>query len=134
MRDNLPRNAYVLVNPFAFGWAPGNVYGSDSGMWAPLVAGVRASVPPLPAYNERLGDPDYTNKLLDVIKYEPFMCNDPDPQRCVPPDWQALRDAGVTHIFVGTRGGALDVPELLQSEHTQLLYHVDGAYVFELTR
>jgi hypothetical protein len=136
MRDNLPRNAYVLVNPFAFGWAPGNVYGSDSGMWAPLVAGVRASVPPLPAYNERLGDPDYTNKLLDVIKYEPFMCNDPDPQRCVPPDWQALRDAGVTHIFVGTRGGngGLSVSELLQSEHTQLLYHVDGAYVFELTR
>ena len=124
MRDNLPRNAYVLANPFAFGWAPGNVYGSDAGMWVPLVAGVSASVPPLPAYNEKLADPDYTNKILNVIHNEPF--------HNVDADWQALKDAGVTHIFVGSRGGALDVPQLLQSDHTQLIFHQDGAFVFEL--
>jgi hypothetical protein len=124
MRDNLPRNAYVLANPFAFGWAPGNVYGSDSGMWVPLVAGVGASVPPLPAYNEKLADPEYTNNVRDVINFEPFHNSEAN--------WQALKDAGVTHIYVGSRGGALDVPMLLQSDQTRLLYHRDGAYVFEL--
>jgi hypothetical protein len=132
MRANLPRNAYVLANPFAFPWAPQNVYGSDAGMWVPLVAGVAASVPPLPAYNEQLADPNYINKELNVIQYEPFTCTDPDPQKCRQPDWQALKDAGVTHIFVGTRGGALDVPTLLASEQTDLVYQKDGAWVFVL--
>jgi hypothetical protein len=124
LHNNLPRSAYVLANPFAFGWAPGNVYGTDSGMWVPLVAGVSASVPPLPAYNEKLGDPEYTNKVLDVIKYEPFPTQEAD--------WQALKAAGVTHIYVGSRGGSLDVPTLLQTDHTRLIFHLDGVFVFEL--
>jgi hypothetical protein len=132
MRDNLPRNSYVLVNPFAFPWAPTTVYGSDAGMWVPLVAGLSASVPPLPAYNERLADPNYINNVLNVIQYEPFTCTNPDPQRCQQPNWQALKDAGITDIFVGTRGGALDVPTLLSADQTDLLYHVDGAWVFSL--
>jgi hypothetical protein len=101
-------------------------------MWVPLVAGVAASVPPLPAYNEQLADPNYINNALDVIKYEPFTCTNPDPQQCQQPDWQALKAAGITDIFVGTRGGALDVPTLLSSDQTQLLYHLDGAWVFAL--
>ncbi len=132
MRENLPRNSYVLVNPFAFQWAPTTVYGSDAGMWVPLIAGVAASVPPLPAYNERLADPNYINKVLNVIQYEPFTCTAPDPQKCQQPDWQGLKDAGITDIFVGTRGGALDVPTLLSSDQTDLLYHLDGAWVFSL--
>jgi hypothetical protein len=132
MRDNLPRNSYVLVNPFAFLWARTTVYGSDAGMWVPLVAGVSASVPPLPAYNERLADPDYINKILNVIQYEPFTCTNLDPQKCQKPNWQALKDAGITDIFVGTRGGALDVPTLLSADQTDLLYHLDGAWVFAL--
>ena len=46
--------------------------------------------------------------------------------------WTALKAAGVTHIFVGSRGGALDIPTLLATDHTRLLYHRDGAFVFEL--
>jgi hypothetical protein len=98
----------------------------------PLVAGVAASVPPLPAYNERLADPDYINKILNVIQYEPFTCANPDSQKCQKPNWQALKDAGVTDIFVGTRGGALDVPTLLSADQTELLYHLDGAWVFAI--
>ena len=62
MRTNLPRDAYVLANPFAWPWdaPPQAVQGSDAGLWVPLVAEVRSSVPPIPVYNERLADPRYT--------------------------------------------------------------------------
>lgn len=127
MRDNLPRNAYVLANPFAFEWAGDIVYGSDAGMWVPLVAGVRSSVPPLPAYNERPQDEGYLPGLIEIIGHEPFQGREQTEQ-----DWQALKDAGITDIFVGSRGGALDVPALLKSNHTRLLYHRDAVWLFAL--
>ncbi len=125
MRDHLPRNAYVLANPFAFAWSPQNVHGSDAGLWVPLVTGgIRSSVPPLPAYNERPNDPGYLDSLRNVVRYEPFAGQQPD--------WDALRAAGITHIFVGSRGGALDVPTLLSSQRVRLVFHRDGVWVFEL--
>ncbi len=126
MRDNLPRNATVLANPFAFEWAPTNVYGSDAGMWIPLMSGVQTTVPPLPAYNERLADPNYLDGVLSIIQYEPFS-KDMTPQ-----NWQSLKDVGITHIYVGSRGGALNVPLMLSSDYTQLIFHKDGVYVFAL--
>jgi hypothetical protein len=126
MRDNLPRNANVLANPFAFGWARTNVYGSDAGTWIPLVSGVSTTVPPLPAYNERLADPTYLDRVLYLISYEPF--ND----EMTPENWQTLKNEGVTHIYVGSRGGALSVPVMLASDFTQLVFHKDGVYVFAL--
>jgi hypothetical protein len=128
MHDNLPPGSFVLANPFRFGWSDA-IYGSDSGMWVPFVAGVPASVPPLPAYNERLVDPTYLNQILDIIRYEPLASNQMQPE-----DWQALRDRGVTHIFVGTRSGngGLDIPSLLASDQVTLVFQRDGAYLFQL--
>ena len=128
MRDNLPRSSFVVANPFRFGWSDA-IYGSNSGMWVPFVAGVPASVPPLPAYNESLADPNYLGKVLDIIRYEP-LANKP----MQPEDWQALKDRGATHIFVGTRSGngGLDIASLLASDHVSLLFRRDGAYLFQL--
>jgi hypothetical protein len=128
MRDNLPRSSFVVANPFRFGWSDA-IYGSDSGMWVPFVAGVPASVPPLPAYNESLADPNYLGKVLDIIRYEP-LANKP----MQPEDWQALKDRGATHIFIGTRSGngGLDIPTLLASDQVSLVFQRDGAYLFQL--
>jgi hypothetical protein len=127
MRDNLPKSSSVLANPFAFPWdpEPKAIQGSDAGLWVPLVTdGIKSSVPPIPAYNERLSDPDYINKIREVINYEPFG----DGQA----DWDALERMGITHVFVGSRGGALDVNVLLKSDRTQLVWHQDSVWVFEL--
>jgi hypothetical protein len=126
MRGNLPRDSYVLANPFAFPWdaPPQAIQGSDAGLWAPLVAGVKASVPPIPAYNERLGDPKYLDNIRALIRYEPFADEEAD--------WDALRTAGITHIYAGSRGGALSVPDLLQSEEVEMVFHRDAVWVFEL--
>lgn len=126
MRHNLPSDAYVLANPFAFTWdpPPQSVHGSDAGLWVPLVAGVRSSVPPIPAYNERPSIEGYIDGLRALVATEPFAGREAD--------WDALKAAGITHIYVGSRGGALDVPTLLSSDHSRLLFHSDGAWVFEL--
>jgi hypothetical protein len=126
MEGHLRRDAYVLANPFAFSWDPEGVHGSDAGLWVPLmVRGVRSSVPPLPAYNERPSYPDYMRNLRDIVAFEPF-----NGQR---PDWQALKRAGITHIYVGSRGGALYVPDLMKSKAAVAeVFHKDRVWVFEL--
>jgi hypothetical protein len=124
MRANLPRNALVAGNPFAFPWSPQNVYGSDSGMWVPLLTGARSTIPPLPAYNEKLSNPSYLQNSLQVVAYEPISGRTPD--------WAGLKSMGVTHIFSGTRGGAFDIPLLLSSPEVELVFHRDAAYLFEI--
>ena len=44
----------------------------------------------------------------------------------------ALRDAGVTHVFVGARGGYLRPAELAALPGFEVIYHQDGAWVFRL--
>ena len=43
-----------------------------------------------------------------------------------------LNRMGVTHVFVGTRGGAFDVPMMLNAPEVELVFHRDGAYLFQL--
>lgn len=127
MRDNLPKDAYVLANPFAFPWdpPPQSVQGSDAGLWVPLITdGIRVSVPPVPAYNERLADPSYLSNIREIIAYEPFADQ--------PANWDQLKVLGVTYIFVGSRGGALSVSDLLKSDRVRVVFHQDEAWVFEI--
>ena len=128
MAGHVRPNSYVLANPFAFQWdKPPNqsVHGSDSGLWVPLVArGVQSSVPPLPAYNERPFRADYIEKLRDVVAFAPF--------RERPANWVGLKAAGITHIYVGSRGGAIYVPNLLKSPEVRQVFHKDAVWVFEL--
>ncbi|HYP39084.1 MAG TPA: DUF6541 family protein [Chloroflexia bacterium] len=126
-RDNLPRDSYVLANPFAFPWSNA-VQGSDSGLWVPLAApGARASVPPLPAYNERPEEQGYLNDLLEITHATGYQSSGP-----MQPDWDALKSAGITHVYVGSRGGALTVPVLLRSDRTDLIFHRDAVWIFRL--
>jgi hypothetical protein len=140
MNQNLPRDAYVLCNPFAFPWdaPPYAIQGSDAGLWIPLLAGPQASVPPIPAYNERLLDPDYLDKIREVVSMR--------PDKDKPADWEGLQSVeppvldannppkpGVTHIYIGSRGGAFYVPDLLNDhDHVNLIFHQDSVWLFEL--
>jgi hypothetical protein len=127
MRDNLPRDSYVLANPFAFPWAPNIVYGSDAGLWIPLVSGLQTTVPPLPAYNERPGDSSYLPGIFTAAtQYLPVSGRQDDAL------WQDLKSAGITHVFVGSRGGAIDVPTLLDSGHADVVFHDNAVWVFAL--
>lgn len=134
MRGHLPANSFVLAEPFAFAWSRESVLGTDAGLWIPLVAGMRTSVPPMTAYNERLADPNYLKNTRNIIEFEPLRqfdtTNNPLPTRV---DWTALKQAGVTHIFVGSRSEYFDKPFMFSHpDNISLLYQRDGTMLFAL--
>ncbi|MBF6613129.1 MAG: hypothetical protein IVW55_08380 [Chloroflexi bacterium] len=129
MRDNLPEGSYVLANPFSFPWSKSSVQGSDAGLWVPLVTGgIRSSVPPVTAYNERALDPNYLQSLLDIVADEPLDANFASGTV----GWETLKAAGVTHIYIGSRGGQLSIKNLLQNDRVQVVFHEDSVYLFKL--
>ena len=126
MRDNLPRDSYVLANSFNFPWSPAQALGLDSGLWIPLVAGIRSSVPPINAYNERPADEQYFSRVQALAAFRQL------PGSAT--DWLALKEEGVTHIFIGSRadGEGFSAPELLKDTHVQLLFHRDSVWLFRI--
>ncbi|HYP19034.1 MAG TPA: DUF6541 family protein [Chloroflexia bacterium] len=135
MRDNLPRNSYVLAEPFAFDWSPNNLLGTDAAIWVPLIAGLPSSVPPITAYNERPADPNYIKKMRELLGAEPLVRKVQDTGQLLPTtvDWDALKQAGITHIFAGSRSEYIDMIFLFDNpDSVTPLYHHDNAWVFAL--
>jgi hypothetical protein len=124
MRDNLPRDSYVLANSFTFPWSPTQPLGLDSGLWIPLVAGIPSSVPPITAYNEKPVYDEYFSRVQRLAALKPL------PGSAT--NWQALKEEGVTHIFIGSRadGEGFSAPDLLKDTHVQLLFHRDSVWLF----
>ena len=130
MRDNLPRDSYVLAEPFAFEWS-NDVLGTDAGLWTAYIARVPSSVPIMTAYNERPAQPDYIYNLTSLVGVSPLL----DTKHHTPTDadWDALKQAGVTHIFVGSRSEYFDMQFLFNHpDNVTPLYHRDNSWVFAL--
>jgi hypothetical protein len=127
LRDNSPPDALVLGNGFGWPWGPPAVQGSDAGLWAPLIAQRRSTLPLMPAYNERLADPDYLSRAIHIVQTSHATAPDN------PENWTFLRSVGVNYIFVGSRGGTLDPAVFLaHPEQVTLVQHVDDAWLFAL--
>jgi hypothetical protein len=104
------------------------VLGLDSGLWIPYIAGARSSVEPIPAYNEQPADPRYFDKVLAIPPLAPISA-DPSPWQ-----WQALKSAGVTHIYIGSRAAGTGYsPQLLiLNKNVKLIYHKDAVWLFKI--
>jgi hypothetical protein len=116
----LPPDALVAVN--AWPWLGANAWaGSDGGYWLMPLTGIPTTMPPI-GYNMEVEHRDRVNafnqRLAEVV------------------DWEAaeslalLRDQGVTHIFIGERGGTLRPERLLGSPYCELLDRQGGAWLF----
>ncbi len=127
MRDNLPGNSYVLANSFSFPWSPEQVLAVDSGLWIPYLAGVRSSVQTIAAYNEQPEDPDFFDKVLALVPSAPLSSD--------PAQWKALKAAGITHVYIGSRAGdtGFSAQQLLLNKNVTLVYHKDAVWLFKIT-
>jgi hypothetical protein len=127
MRDNLPGDSYILSDSFSFSWSPNQILGGDAGLWLPLTTGLRSSVPPISAYNEKPIDPAYFAQVQALAVARPDPGNEAN--------WQTIEAAGITDIYVGTRsaGDGFDVEGLLSDPHVRLIFHRDGVWLFEIT-
>lgn len=119
--DNVPPEATVAVN--SWHWLGSTWAGSDGGAWLLPLTGRATTTPPADyIYNrEMVRRVAAFNQAAEAVE------DWSDPAAA---EW--LRDEGVTHVFVGRRGGLFDPAELLRNPALTLLYGYDGVFVFEI--
>lgn len=122
IREQTAPASVFLVNE---GFWQENIYiGTDGGYWIPNLTGRRTTMP-IVFYTE--GTPQYieqVNSLARVIESGP----DPDS----PAFLRDLQARGVTHVYIGVKGGPLPLPKFEHSPHYAELYSHDGVHIFEI--
>ena len=116
---NLPQTAYLAVNSWQ--WLGQTWAGSDGGAWLLPLTGRSGTTPPAGyAYDRSLfGSVNGFNQQISQIE------DWSDPAAA---GW--LQHQGVSHIFVGARGGFLDPAALNRNPALERLYDQDGVFVF----
>ena len=118
---NLPPDARVAVNSWRWlgqTWAAG-----DGGAWLLPLAGLQPTTPPVDYIADR-------QLFQEVIAFNEAASEVEDWSS--PEAAQLLAQQGVTHIFVGARGGFLDPASLVRNPKMRELYARDGVFVFEI--
>ena len=118
--DNLPPDAKIAVN--AWQWLGATWAGSDGGAWIVPLTGLQTTTPPV--------DHIYNRELFTEVQ-------DFNAAASAVEDWSEpemagwLAAQGVTHVFVGQRGGTFDPAELTRNPAMTVRYHQGGVFVFE---
>jgi hypothetical protein len=119
--QNLPQTARVAVSSWK--WLDNVWAGSDGGAWIVPLTGRMTSTPP--------ADYTYSRELAQsVITFNEEAVNIKDWASPEAADW--LRGQGITHIYVGARGGYFDPAALAANLDLQKLYGIDGVFVFAI--
>jgi hypothetical protein len=124
IRNNIPSDARFLIN--VRHWQGGTYVGTDGGYWIPLLTG-RDTV--LPAAVYIYGSIEYVkevnNLAEEIIATESF-----DEGKA----YQFLRDNGVTHVYVGARGGSITPQMLIDSPYYRRVYSNGAVWIFRIVR
>ncbi len=120
IREHTPPDARFLIN--ARFWQEGTYTGSDGGYWLTVLTG-RATT--LPMVHYIYGTTKYARLIRDFALQVSALSSVDDPQFL-----QTLRKKGVTHVYVGAKGGAISSAELVASPHFRPIYHHGAAWVF----
>ncbi len=100
--EHLPQDALILVN--SVHWSNGARRGSDGGWWLPLLANRQVTLPNLLYIQGSRKDYAEINRFAVAVEQATDFCD--------PSFIQMLRERGVTHVYVGAKGGSL-TPERL---------------------
>jgi hypothetical protein len=121
LAENTPSDAKVAVN--AFLWLGSTWAGQDGGAWIVPLTGRASTTPPA----DYIYDPTLAVAVETFNNRVKSWGNWADPQVAA-----ILREEGVTHVFVGARGGFIDPAELAQNPEMEIVYGRDGVFVFAL--
>ena len=119
--ENVPEDAVVAVNSWL--WLLNAWSGSDGGAWLLPLTGRQSSTPPA----------DYTYSVDLTAFVRPF-----NEQLSTTNEWVALetavwlREQGITHIFIGAKGGQMDPAGLLNNPGVEKVYGRNGTFIFEI--
>jgi len=119
--QHTPREALFLINGWE--WQTGIWAGSDGGTWIWPLTGRRTTLPPL----DYVDQPDWRDEV-NVFNERAAKIKDAN----APETLALLHAAGVTHVFIGAKGGNLKPEMFVNSPHYKLLYTNGADWVFEL--
>jgi hypothetical protein len=123
IEKNTPADAVFLINGWR--WQSDMWAGSDGGTWVWPLTGRRTTLPPL----------DYLFRVDWIAEVNAFNERVAKIQDASAPETLALlREAGVTHIFIGAKGGTLKPEMFADNPNYRLLYTNGAAWVFEVVR
>lgn len=116
---NLPDDARVAVN--AWRWLGATWAGSDGGAWLTPLTGRETTTPPVDhIYNAAL--------FAEVRAFNEAASAVADWGDPAAAEW--LAGQGVTHVFVGRRGGFFDPAALARNPRLEMIYQRDGTFIF----
>jgi hypothetical protein len=122
IRSNIPSDARFLIN--VRHWQGGTYVGTDGGYWIPLLTGRDTILPPA-IYT--YGSAEYVKGINDlaeeIVAIESF---DEESTR------RLLRDNGVTHIYIGARGGSITPQMLMASSYFRPVYSNGAVWIFRI--
>jgi len=122
IRHHVPSDARFLIN--VRHWQGGTYVGSDGGYWIPLLTGRDTILPPAVYI---YGSVEYVRAINDLAEaigaIESF---DEASTR------QLLSDNGVTHVYIGARGGSITPQMLMDSPYYRPIYSNGAVWIFQL--
>lgn len=119
--EHTPAEAVFLINSWY--WQSNIWAAADGGAWIWPLTGRRTTAPPVDYYFDKAWTPQ-VNALNERIAAL--------TDASAPETLALLREAGVTHVFIGARGGGLKPEMFAASPHYRLLYTNGAAWVFEV--
>jgi hypothetical protein len=118
IRQNTPPTARFLINTEF--WLSNAAIGTDAGYWLPLLAGRETTMPPMYASDAEPAYIEQVNALARAAEVAPT----------APGTLAMMRAAGVTHVYIGQRGGSLQPEVLAADPHFRPIYHQGPVWVF----
>jgi hypothetical protein len=120
IQKNIPMDETILINPFL--WMTTVYAGNDGGYWITPLTG-RKTIPPPIIY--AFGSSQKVLQINDLCKEVVQAGSSPDKL------WSLMQAQNIHYIFTGVRGGPIAVNRLAGSQHFQVIYAEQGAYMFK---
>lgn len=121
IREHTPPTARFLVNARPW-WQQYTYAGTDGGYWLPLLTDRQGTLPPA-LYT--WGTPDYIRKVNDLAEWASTV-----ESFDAPATWERLRQEGITHIYIGARGGHITPQKLLGVAGYRPIYSRGPVWIF----
>lgn len=119
--ENIPADAVFAVNSWQ--WLGETWAAADGGAWLLPLTARAVSTPPI----DHIYNPDLFREVRAFNQTATAVTDWSDPLQV---DW--LREQGITHIFVGKKGGFFDPAVLIRNPRLELLYGRHGVFVFAI--
>lgn len=122
IRAHIPADAKFLIN--VRHWQVGTYVGTDGGYWIPLLTGRDTVLPPAVYL---YGSAEYVKGINELAK-----------TIAVAESWgtesmhRLLSDNGVTHVYIGARGGNLTPRMFMDSSYYHPVYSNGAVWIFEV--